>query len=338
MRGHGGMGGMGGRGGMGDIGSIPDGAAVKMSISGIPNAQTITLATDSGTADTSSETNSSKGIKSDSSVAINNGTLTIDSSDDAIHSNDSLSISNGTLEISSGDDGIHADASLSITGGKINITKSYEGIEGQSIEISGGSTKVTASDDGVNAAGGSDGSSVDGRMGQNNFASQDGVEINISGGTLNVNASGDGIDSNGSITVSGGETYVSGSANSGNAPLDYNGAATITGGIVVATGMSGMAQNFGDASTQGSMLVNVSNQPAGSAVTLKDSGGKTIASFKPEKEYNCVVVSAPDVKQGGSYTLVSGSAETSVKMDSLIYGGGQTGMGGGMKGGGRKRG
>ena len=41
--------------------------------------------------------------------------------------------------------------------------------------------------------------------------------------------------------------------------LDYNGEASITGGICVALGMSGMSQNFGNNSTQGSMLVNLNS-------------------------------------------------------------------------------
>lgn len=291
--------------------------------------------TATATASSSSASDSAKGVKSDNSVAINGGSFTIDSSDDAIHSNNALSVTNGTLQISSGDDGMHADAALSVSGGTIDITKSYEGIEGQTITISGGAIHVTASDDGLNAAGGNDGSSMNGRMGQNQFAAQDGVEIIISGGSLYVSASGDGIDSNGNITISGGETYVSGSTNNGNAAFDYNGSATITGGTLIAASMSGMAQNFGSASTQGAMLVTVSQQQGGSAVTLKNSSGKTLATFTPDKAYDSVLVSTPDVKQGSSYTLVTGSAETTVSMASLITGGGSGmgGMGGQMPGG-----
>lgn len=51
----------------------------------------------------------------------------------------------------------------------IQINRSYEGLEALNILISGGSITVTASDDGINAAGGNDGSSVNGRPGQNNF-------------------------------------------------------------------------------------------------------------------------------------------------------------------------
>lgn len=65
-------------------------------------------------------------------------------------------------------------------------------------------------------------------------------------------AGSDGIDSNGDLNVSGGEIYVSGPTSDGDSALDYDGAATVTGGTIVAAGYSGMAQNFGSDSTQGS--------------------------------------------------------------------------------------
>lgn len=296
-------------------------------------SQITKLSTASGAGSTS-DSSSAKGIKSDSSVVINNGAVTIDSSDDAVHSDDGVIIADGAIEIASGDDGIHAGSNLSISGGSINISKSYEGLEGKTVDISGGTVSVTASDDGINAAGGNDQSSMNGRPGQNQFAAQEGVFINISGGNVTVNSSGDGIDSNGDVTVSGGETYVSGATDNGNAALDFNGEAAITGGIFIAAGMSGMAQNFGSSSTQGSILVNVDQQAGGSEIILKDSNGKKLASFKPEKAFNSVVISTPEIKQGKTYTLTTGSASTSIKMDSLLYGsgGGMGGPGGNMGG------
>ena len=76
--------------------------------------------------------------------------------------------------------------------------------------------------------------------------------VTVSGGTIRIDAGGDGIDSNGDLNVSGGETYVSGPTSDGDSALDYDGAATVTGGTIVAAGYSGMAQNFGSDSTQGS--------------------------------------------------------------------------------------
>lgn len=304
--------------------------------SALPTSMTTAVVPASSTAatvTTDTETSSSKGLKSDNSIIINSGEFTIDSSDDSVHSNNDIQITDGTLKLSSGDDGIHADSSLKISGGSITVTKSYEGIEGQNIDISGGSVSVISSDDGINAAGGSDQSSTADRPGRNGFSSDESAYINISGGKINVNASGDGIDSNGNLTVSGGEIYVSGSTNGGNGALDYNGKAIISGGIVIAAGSSGMAQNFGSDSTQGSMLVNASTQPANTEIILKDKNGSTIASFTPSKQYNCVVISCPEIKKGETYTLQCGDSKTSVTMDSLIYGN-DNGMGGmGGKGG-----
>ena len=301
-----------------------------MSSSESDSAEVTRLSAASGAGSSASGSSSAKGLKSDSSVAVNNGALTIDSSDDAIHSDAQVTIADGEISISSGDDGIHAGSSLKISGGSVTVTKSYEGLEGKTIDITGGTVSVTASDDGLNAAGGNDQSSMNGRPGQNRFAAQEGVYINISGGRITVNASGDGIDSNGDVTVSGGEVYVSGSTDNGNSALDFNGEAAVTGGTFIAAGMSGMAQNFGSGSTQGSMLVNVNNQQGGSEIILKDSSGKTLISFRPEKSYNIVVISTPEIRKGGTYTLTAGSQNTSVTMNSLIYGegGGMGGFGG----------
>lgn len=283
-----------------------------------------------------SDTASAKGLKADGDILLKAGTFTIDSSDDALHSNSNVYIKSGTIDISSGDDGIHADKKVAINGGTITISKSYEGIEGQNIDITGGIISIIASDDGLNAAGGNDGSGLGNRPGMDGFNADVDRYIKISGGKLTINASGDGIDSNGNLYVTGGETYVSGPTNNGDGALDYEGTAQITGGILIAVGSSGMAQNFGTSSTQGSILLNLSSsQNGGSAVTLKDESGNVIVSYAPEKSYASVVVSAPAIKQGSTYTLTTGASSQSITMQNLIYSSG-TGMGsvpGGQKGG-----
>lgn len=279
-------------------------------------------------------TASAKGVKSDGSILINDGAFTIDSSDDSLHSNTDLYINDGTFNISSGDDGIHGDSEVKITNGTMTISKSYEGIEGQSIEISGGSINLTASDDGLNAAGGNDNSSLNGRPGENSFNSSSNAFIKISGGKLIVNARGDGMDANGSLYISGGETYISGPTDNGNGAMDYDGTGEITGGIVIASGPSGMAMNFGSTSTQGSILYNSSTSQSG-LISISDSNGNILASFEPEKQYNSLVISTPEIKTGGTYTLTMGSETQSIDMTSLIYGNGQ-GINGGMGGPGGK--
>ncbi|MCL6458268.1 MAG: carbohydrate-binding domain-containing protein, partial [Gorillibacterium sp.] len=268
-------------------------------------------ATATETVQTTTETPSAKGLKAGGDITINDGSFTIDSADDALHGNGNVAVTGGDLDITSGDDGIHADALVTISGGVIVITKSYEGIEGANITISGGEAHVVASDDGVNVAGGNDGSSMDGRQGQNGFSAAGSNLLIISGGTLTVDAAGDGLDSNGSMAMSGGTVVVSGPTNDGNGALDYDGDFTMSGGFLVAAGSSGMAQAPSEASSQFSMLMNFTEaQQAGTIVHLEDSAGNNILTFAPTKNYSAVVISSPDLKKDGSYTLYSGGTAT----------------------------
>ncbi len=271
---------------------------------------------------------SAKGLKSETLVLVKGGKFTLDCADDAVHGSN-ISIENGELAIAAGDDGIHADDTVKISGGKINITKSYEGIEGLNILISGGDTTLVASDDGINGGGGADGSGMTppGGFGGDSFSSGS-ATVTISGGTLSVDAGGDGLDSNGTLTISGGYTYLSGPTSGGNGNLDYDSSASITGGTFVCSGNTDMAQNFGTTSTQCSMLVNVSSGKAGDTITLKDSNGNTVVEYTAKKSYACVIISTPELKVGEAYTLTAGSNTTTVNLTSMIYGGG-SGMGGG---------
>lgn len=284
-------------------------------------------------------TESRKGLKAAGNLTVAGGTLGIDAEDDALHSNGSLAVSGGELTVASGDDALHADGALEISGGNLTITASYEGIEGNYITICGGDIRLTASDDGLNAAGGNDGSGMAGPWGHGGgFGEAEDASILICGGTLVVNAGGDGIDSNGSLTVSGGTVYVDGPTNSGNGALDYGGKAIITGGTVIAVGTSGMTMNFGTESTQGSVLYNLgTTAQAGTQVSIQDSDGKVLASYTSQKAFQSVVVSAPGMTVGGSYTLTVGGSSVPIKLDSVIYGSGSGmgGIGGGRPGGDR---
>lgn len=276
--------------------------------------------------DSDSSSSSCKGLKADGAFYIMDGKFVIDSYDDAIHSSSDIIIQDGNINIMTGDDGVHADGNVTISGGTLTVTQSYEGIEGKSIDITGGTVTVTASDDGLNATDGST-QTGEGDPGIGGGNIDENIYLSISGGTLNVNASGDGLDTNGNLLISGGEIYVSGAKDNGNGALDYDGEATITGGILAASGFSGMAQNFGSSSSQGCILVSVSTQSSETAITLRDSGGHTLISYTPPKEYNSILISCPNLTEGARYTLICGTEETAVTMDTLIYGS-QSTMGG----------
>lgn len=253
---------------------------------------------------------------------IADGTITIEADSDGIAAEETLQIDGGSMTIAAGDDGVHSDRDLIITDGTIDVTKSYEGLEGMTVTIEDGDISVVSSDDGLNAAGDPadgnmpSGGPQDGGFGGGMDEAHDYNFIVINGGTINVNADGDGIDSNGDLIVTGGTIYVSGPTNGGNGALDYAGNAAISGGTIVAVGASGMAQNFGSDSTQGCMLVTVAESTLTGDLTLTDSDGNVIVSYSPEKAYNSVVISSPDIKKGATYTLATGDTTNTVTMVS----------------------
>ncbi|MFC7686463.1 carbohydrate-binding domain-containing protein [Ureibacillus sp. GCM10028918] len=264
---------------------------------------------------TSTENESTKGLKAAVEVAIGGGSFTIDSLDDAVHSNNSITITGGDLEVATGDDGIHADTSILAKGGNINVTKSYEGVESKSITIADGEIHVNATDDGINIGGGNDASGRD-------FAATENTEENvlsINGGYVYVNAMGDGLDSNGSIAMTDGTVIVSGPTNNNNASLDYDQSFEIDGGILIATGSAGMAMATSEDSAQSSIMMTFTEtQVAGTALQLEDSNGSPILTFAPEKDYQSIVISSPELTKDGFYTLSSGGTATGTESDGLF--------------------
>ena len=301
------------------------------------------------------------------SVRIADGTFNLSCDEDGIHAgNDDqqdgyVYIEGGDINISVGDDAIHAEGLLIITGGDIDVSKSCEGVEGDKILVTGGDIDVISSDDGFNAAGGSSGSgdnhdgfgdssgSGDNHDGFGGGPGMGGVDMDadndayilITGGTININANGDGIDSNGCIGITGGSVYVLGPSDNGNGAMDYGICAAITGGEIVAVGGSGMAQGFGDESTQCSALVNFDEWiDAGETITLTNSDGKEVLSYKADKKFNSVVISTSDMKQGGIYTLTVGDQGSTFTLDDITYSEGSGGMqrpGGNLDNGGMQR-
>ncbi len=293
----GGMGGMVPPGGMG--GKPPKVAGGRMmAITPTANINNSISETD--------DTVSMKAIKSGASLSVHGGNFTIDSADDAVHSNADLYIYSGNFIIKTGDDGFHADAALEMHNGTIDIQESYEGIEGKSIRIIGSDIVLSASDDGLNAAGGTDQSGFGGMHGGDRFAADSDCFIEISGGILHVRAMGDGIDSNGSLSITGGETVLCGPTAGDTAVLDYASTGTISGGTFIATGSSMMAQAL-NSETQGIIALRVGNQTAGTTVTLSYSDGTEVLSVTPELDFEVVLFSCPKMHKGESFTVTIGS-------------------------------
>lgn len=277
-----------------------------------------------GLGDLKIDSETGSGIVSKDDLVITGGLYEIVSAKHGIEGKDSIRIANGNVEIACVKDGLHSDNQdegkgfVYIAGGNINITKSYEGMEAKVIEIAGGEISIVSGDDGLNAA-------SDNR--------QETVYILITGGKTTVRTEGDGLDSNGYLYVTGGEVYVSGPEKSGNGALDYQYGGQITGGIVLAAGSGGMAGNFGNTSTQGSILVNTqTSYEAGTRIALSAEGGEELISYEPTAKFSSVVISCPEIEVGKNYVLTIGSDSQTIVMDEIIYGEG-TGFGGKGQGG-----
>lgn len=261
-----------------------------------------------------------KGLKSGGTVLISGGTIFCNSLDDAIHAAASVTVSGGTLTLLSRDDGIHADGTVNVSGGVIDIPICYEGLESAVVNISSGTVSLLAADDGINAAdanaaGQRDRMGAYGGTGSGNTS----LQVNISGGVITVDAYGDGVDSNGSVTMSGGELYVSGPLSSANGALDYDGSFILSGGVLAAAGSTGMAQTPGQNSTQPSVIVYFGQaQAAGNTYLLTNASGTVLLSITPSKEFECVVLSAPELKTGSAYAVYE-SADGTLANATLLY-------------------
>lgn len=309
----------------------------------------------------------SHGLSGKDSVRIASGSYTIVSGKDGIHAENAddtslgfVYLADGTFDITSDGDGISAGNWLQADGGVYTVkagggsenvqksdgewqfgpgqqTESTDTTEEDTVSmkaikaageliLKGGKYSLDSADDTIHSN-----ANITISDGEFTLASgDDGIHADsattISGGTIDITESYEGIEGL-SIDITGGETYVSGPTNDGNSALDYNGTGTVTGGIFIAAGSSGMAENFGDSSTQGVMMVTVNSQAAGSAVSLSDSSGNELVSWTPEKEYTSVIISCPEITTGEEYTLTTGSDTTQITMDSIVYGSG-SGMGG----------
>lgn len=296
----------------------------------------------------SADSGSHKGLKGVESVTITGGTFSLDTEDDAVHSDGDAAVTGGTFIILSGDDGVHADESLTITGGDMDIQYCYEGLEARSILIEGGYISIVASDDGMNANGGGGMFGMMGGFGaassEASDSSSDSPVLRITGGTVYVDAGGDGLDSNGSLYIDGGEVYVSGPASGWDAAIDFGEGSSeflITGGVLMAGGYSSMAE--APDSTDGvqpSIYYTLdSYAEAGAAVTLTDADGAVAARYAFANSFDCVVISAPALTVGGTYTLsVEGLDDVTIELTDTNYsnrsmgGSGEMGGPGGMGG------
>ena len=309
------------------------------------------------------------GLHAESDLTINGGDITVTKSNEGLEGA-RVTIAGGTQDVAASDDGVNAsgDPDDSDSSSDTDDDSSKNNAPSSDRPGTAGGGQMTGGQEPPAQDQGDRGDSTppqvrqDGQGGQGNGAppqegkggmaagADESAYLLRTGGILTVKADGDGLDSNGALEVSGGEVYVNGPTSDGDSAIDYGdgSTATITGGTVVALGSTGMAEGFGNSSTQGSMLISASGN-TGDTVTLSDSSGKVLCSYVAQKGFACVLVSAPGVEQGKSHTLKVGSNSIDVTLDGITYsnvsgsigrlagpsaGGGPTGSGGSPSAGG----
>ena len=135
--------------------------------------------------------------------------------------------------------------------------------------------------------------------------------LNISGGTVYVNAQGDGLDSNSALNISGGLIVVNGTTQGGNGIIDHDGTCIVTGGTLIGAGTSDMLEMPGESSTQKTAVILFDQQQAaGTLVYISDSNNHIIAAITPEKNFGCVILSCPELKDGETYKVSLGGTAT----------------------------
>lgn len=272
-----------------------------------------------GTAAEKEDTDSNKGIKAEGEIKISGGSIEIDSAESAVASSDSIEVSGGKFIIKTNADGFHSKNSVKVSGGSINVKRSYEGIESKEIDLSGGETTINSEDDALNATDSTASNQAKEApappQGQphehpqqsnspNPGATDDYDEdckIEITGGTHILYASGDGIDSNGDVEMSGGTVVVFGPENGGNGALDFSGKFNFDGGRLLAVGSRGMAQK----PSSGTVVTFDTQISANTPTVITDENGKAIIAFNSPKAYQNVVFASSELKEGGTYKLLS---------------------------------
>lgn len=251
----------------------------------------------------------------DASVVLRLDGATINSTVSIKQAGDVVLYVAGDSSISSTDGhGVDSKSNLTIDGGTMNVSKSNEALEALNVTINNGTVTTYSTDDGVNA-------SLDDDLADQNAT----PSITINGGIVKVYADADGLDSNGNLTITGGTTTVVGPTSVDNGSFDADGTFTITGGTVVGIGSGGMPQTptVGQGWVQQSVTVKAQDR-----VKVTDSNDAEVVSLMAEQAATSLFVSTPQVMEGQTYKVISGSATVEVVAGENAQGGFGPGPGG----------
>ncbi len=275
-----------------------------------------------GTLTLSASGSGGKGVSCDGNFTISAGTLNVATTGGVFayvngreYDGYTGNLDNLASDSKSSPKGIKADTGVTIDGGDIHVTttgKGAEGIESKgTLTINDGKIFVKAYDDAINSS----------------------SHMYVKGGeTTVISTNNDGLDSNGNLYIEGGTTMAFG-GRSPECGIDAN---TEQGYTVIFTGGTLLAVGGGNSvpSTSASTQAYVSGSASvasGSTVTLK-KGTEVLATFDVPAEYagstsgstgggrpggmggqgGGTLITCPGLSSGQSYTLTSGSTNTTV--------------------------
>ena len=190
---------------------------------------------------------------------------------------------------------------LTISGGDLMVRTSGtngEGIESKgTLDISDGTVMVSAHDDAINSSG----------------------DLTISGGTVVVvGTDNDGIDANGDMYLKGG-TLIAMGAGGAEAGIDINEQKKLYISGTKIFGIGGHVDGSLGSTTQG--IVTTNGSVSANATVKISNGSNILASFTmPPYTYNngTILISAPGMENGSSYTLSLGESSQTVTASNTI--------------------
>ena len=190
---------------------------------------------------------------------------------------------------------------LTISGGDLMVRTTGtngEGIESKgTLDISDGTVMVSAHDDAINSSG----------------------DLTISGGTVVVvGTDNDGIDANGDMYLKGG-TLIAMGAGGAEAGIDINEQKKLYISGTKIFGIGGRMDGSLGSTTQG--IVTTNGSVSANATVKISNGSNILASFTmPPYTYNngTILISAPGMENGSSYTLSLGESSQTVTASNTI--------------------
>lgn len=248
------------------------------------------------------------GIHADVKVLLNGGTLTIEDSYEGLEAC-ILRINDGDITIHSSDDGINAtngsseDMMGGMTGGNMQMPGGNQG----NMQMPNGDNQGNAQMP--------DGSQGFGQEDDSDDTTTEALQVldvvlEVNGGTVYVEADGDGIDSNGSVMKNGGCVYIDGPTNGGNGALDYATECQVNGGVLVAAGSLGM-EMAPDSNSQ-VPCVNIAFEntyDGGTEITIQKESGEEVISYTPSKSFSSFVLSHDELEKGSTYVIYENGTE-----------------------------